>query len=96
MLLERPPSRGSCEGNLTSYEKDSGPFLIHFLFFPSDDQVIVTSELPRISVMATVLLGEFLHLCHLLLPPELNLTGHCLPSLLQEVASADPLTYVIV
>ena len=43
--------------------------------------------------MAAVLLGEFLHLCHLLLPPELNLTGHCLPSLLQEVASTDSLKY---
>ena len=62
-----------------------------YIFF--DYQVIVTSELPRISVMATVLLGEFLHLCHLLLPQELNLTGHCLPSLLQEVASTDPLKY---
>jgi hypothetical protein len=54
-------------------------------------RVIVTSPTPQLSIAATVLLGEFLYLTYLLLPRELNMTGHCLPSLLAEVASSDPL-----
>ncbi len=53
--------------------------------------VIVTSSEPELSVLATVLLGEFLYLAYFLLPRELNMTGHCLPSLLAEVASSDHL-----
>ena len=52
-------------------------------------KVIVTSK-SELSILATVLLGEILHLAHVLLPRELNATSHCLPALLSHVASNDP------
>ena len=53
-------------------------------------EVIVTSS-AELSIVATVLLGEILHLVHLLLPRELNATSHCLPALLAHVSSSDPI-----
>jgi hypothetical protein len=52
-------------------------------------RVIVSAEEASLSVQAGVLLGEFLHLTHVLLPREINSTAHCLPTLLAEVVSAD-------
>ena len=53
-------------------------------------KVIVTSK-PELSILATVLLGEILHMAHVYLPRELNATSHCLPTLLAEVSSTDPI-----
>ena len=57
-------------------------------------KVIVTSKRPELSVKATILLGEFLHKANVLLPREVNAASHCLPSLLAEVSSSDPVMYV--
>ena len=50
--------------------------------------VIITSNL-KLSIQATLLLGEFLHVTNRLLPRELNATSHCLPNLLKAVSSGD-------
>lgn len=50
--------------------------------------VIVNSD-SELSVLATILLGEFLYLAYRLLPREVNIASHCLPPLLDEVASPD-------
>ncbi|XP_059078689.1 rapamycin-insensitive companion of mTOR-like isoform X2 [Tigriopus californicus] len=50
--------------------------------------VIVNSD-TELSVLATILLGEFLYLAYRLLPREVNIASHCLPPLLDEVASPD-------
>ena len=53
-------------------------------------KVITATEENSLSVSATVLLGELLHLANLLLPREVNVISHCLPGLLKEVSSLDP------
>ena len=52
-------------------------------------KVIVNADSDDLSILATILLGEILHLAYTLLPRELNATSHCLPALLAEVSSSD-------
>ena len=52
-------------------------------------KVIVNADSDELSILATILLGELLHLAYTLLPRELNATSHCLPALLAEVSSTD-------
>ena len=52
-------------------------------------KVIVNANSDDLSILATILLGELLHLAFILLPRELNATSHCLPALLAEVSSSD-------
>ena len=52
-------------------------------------KVIVNADSDDLSILATILLGELLHLAYTLLPRELNATSHCLPALLAEVSSTD-------
>ena len=51
--------------------------------------MIVTADSDELSILATILLGELLHLTNVLLPRELNATSHCLPALLAEVSTTD-------
>ena len=53
-------------------------------------KVIVDTEESSLSVNATILLGELLHLANVLLPREVNVCSHCLPGLLREVSSLNP------
>ena len=53
-------------------------------------KVIVTADTDELSILATILLGELLHMAYVLLPRELNATSHCLPALLAEVSATDP------
>ena len=48
-------------------------------------KVIVDTEDLNLSINATILLGELLHLANVLLPREVNVISHCLPGLLKEV-----------
>ena len=52
-------------------------------------KVIVNADSDELSILATILLGELLHLAYVLLPRELNATSHCLPALLAEVSSTN-------
>ncbi len=53
--------------------------------------VIVDTETETsLSISATVLLGELLHMANLLLPREVNIISHCLPRLMEAVGSPDP------
>ena len=52
-------------------------------------KVIVSADSDELSILATILLGEILHLAYILLPRELNATSHCLPALLAEVSCTD-------
>jgi rapamycin-insensitive companion of mTOR len=54
--------------------------------------VIVSSDM-ELSIQATILLGEFLFLTNRVVPRELNATSHCLPNLLESVASGDQTKY---
>ena len=53
-------------------------------------KVIIDTEENTLSVIATILLGELLHLANVLLPREVNVCSHCLPGLLKEVSNLDP------
>ena len=57
---------------------------IESLFF----QVIVTSD-TVLSVRATVLLGQILHLTTLLLPHEIGAVSQCLPELAEHIATTN-------
>ncbi|XP_048583211.1 rapamycin-insensitive companion of mTOR isoform X2 [Nematostella vectensis] len=48
---------------------------------------VITSSDCFISVQATILLGELLHLANTLLPPECSRHSHCLPSLVNTATS---------
>jgi len=52
-------------------------------------QVIVTSD-TVLSVRATVLLGQVLHLSTLLLPHEIGAVSQCLPELAEHIATSNP------
>ena len=57
-------------------------------------QVIVTSD-TVLSVRATVLLGQVLHLATLLLPHEISAVSQCLPELAGHIATHTVVSYFL-
>ncbi|XP_022101706.1 rapamycin-insensitive companion of mTOR-like [Acanthaster planci] len=50
---------------------------------------VITSGSEHLSIMATILLGELLHMADRILPPECEQHHHCLPTLMILAASCD-------